>query len=54
MTLTNKLMMLDNDNTSSGGNNKKQPYGPLLVGKTVLTTYGKGIVLECRQEDTYV
>jgi hypothetical protein len=53
MTLTNKLMMMDNNDTSSA-NKKKQPYGLSLVGKTVLTTYGKGIVLGCREEDQYV
>ena len=39
-------------NTASAG--KRQLQGPALVGKTVSTTYGKGVVLECREEDQYV
>lgn len=38
--------------SGNNNNNKQQLYGPLLVGKTVLTTpYGQGIVLECRESE---
>lgn len=32
----------------------KQPYGAVLVGKSVETSYGRGYVVDCREEDGYV
>ncbi len=59
MTLNEKVMAsYDVSSTSSTSSTKvtanKQTYGKTLVGKTVLTTYGQGVVLECRDEDGFV